>query len=349
MKKIGILTLDGIVNYGNRLQNYAMQTILEKEGFGVDTIVAKKGILKPMLINLRTIIHNPLRTLKFIVFNSKYINLRRIYMRSWDIPFQYAEKYDYFVVGSDQVWNPNIRKRERNNFLLNFAKPHQRVAVAASLSVGELNENDAVVYKNNITQFRTVSTREFEGAEIIKNLCGREVEVLCDPTLALDRGEWDKMAIMPKIKLPERYLLTYFLGDVSKERMESIEKYALAHNLEIVKLNDKTDKNIYNSGPCEFLGLIKNATVVCTDSFHGLVFSAIFNIAFWGFYRESKVHVIKNMESRMTSLQKKIGVSDRLITKLTVDMPIECDFTMVNQKIQYEREKFISFLKSALE
>lgn len=344
MKKVGILTLDGIVNYGNRLQNYALQRILEKKGLKVDTIIAKGQIIKPMLQTLRTILKAPYKSIRFIRFNRKFINIRRVYARNWDISPEFSDEYDFFVVGSDQVWNPNIRKRERNNLLLSFAKPKQRIAVAASLSVPKLCESDAQVYKKSISQFRAISTREFEGAEIIKNLCTRDVAVLCDPTLALGREEWDKIARLPKAKLPDKYLLTYFLGDLSKDRMESIEKYALAHNLEIVNLNDKKNRKIYNSGPCEFTGLIKNATVVCTDSFHGSVFSAIFNVPFWAFSRESKCATLKNMESRIISLQEKIGMSERLIENLTPDMPHEYDFSVVNQRIKEEQNIFEKFL-----
>lgn len=349
MRKIGILTLDGIVNYGNRLQNYAMQTILEKEGCEVETIVAKGSILKSKLQMLRTIFRAPLKSLKFINFNRKFIKIRRVYAKNWDISSDFATKYDFFVVGSDQVWNPNIRKRERNNFLLNFARPEQRIAVAASLSVSELCENDAQIYKEGIRNFKAVSTREFEGAEIIKKLCDRDVTVLCDPTLAIERQEWEKIARLPNVELPDRYLLTYFLGDVSKERQESIEKYASAYNLEIVRLNDKSNKKLYSSGPQEFLGLIKNSAVFCTDSFHGVVFSTIFNVPCWSFSRESQSSIVKNMESRIVSLQKKLGITGRLVTNLSLDMPLEYDFAVVNEKIQQEKAHFISFLRTALE
>lgn len=349
MQKVGILTLDGIVNYGNRLQNYALQKILETEGFKVDTIVAKGLIVKPFLQKVRTIMYDPIRSMHFIKFNRDYVNIRRIYARGWDISPEFSKQYDFFAVGSDQVWNPNIRKKERNNLLLKFAKPEQRVAVSASLSVSELNDSDAVIYKENISKFKAISTREFEGAEIIENICGREVTVLCDPTIALDRSEWEKIAKFPKTKIPKRYLLSYFLGNVNDERKESIEKYAKAHNLEIVKLNDKECKKIYNSGPCEFLGLIKNATVVCTDSFHGTAFSSIFNVPFWAFTRESDSLNLKNMESRIVSLQKKMGMSDRLIENLTADMPLEYDFTYTNTQIKKEQEMFVSFIRTSFE
>lgn len=348
MKKVGILTLDGIVNYGNRLQNYALQVVLEKEGCEADSIIVKGRILKPTLQMLRTIIQDPLKSFKFIAFNKKYIKNRYVIAKKWRLSATFSKKYDFFVVGSDQVWNPNIRKNQRSNYLLSFANPEQRIAIAASLSVPSLCEEDARQYKESISLFKAVSVREFEGAEIIKNLCGKDIPVLCDPTLMLSAQEWGEIAQMPKCQMPEKYLLAYFLGDVSKEREEAIKKYADAYNLEIVMLHDKKKKMIYSSGPREFLGLIKNATVVCTDSFHGTVFSSIFNVPFWAFSRESLLDIVKNMESRIVSLQKKLGISERLIDRLLPDMPITYDYTVVNQRIKQEQEYFRNFLRNAL-
>lgn len=347
-KKIGIFTLDGIVNYGNRLQNYAVQTILEKMGYKAETIIAKDSFIKYFVNILRTIYKNPARSFKFISFNHKYINIKRVKSQKGQINSKLSKSYDYFVVGSDQVWNPNIRKRERDIFFLRFAEGQQRIALSASLSVEKIETKDIENYKSAINDFKNVSVREYSAADIIKSICDRDVDVLCDPTLALDVEDWDKLANQNMKNLPKKYLLMYFLGDVSPEIKKDINEYAGFYDLEIINLKDM-NKCFSGIGPREFIGLIKKAELICTDSFHGVAFSTIYNKPFWAFRRNSEQLITMNMESRVASLQKKLGIEGHLINRLSLDMDYKMEYDEINKRKKDEQQKIVDFLSRAFE
>lgn len=349
MKKIGIFTLDGIVNFGNRLQNYAVQTILEQKGFSVNTIVVKDNLLKDLYRNIRTIFIHKQRAFKFISFNRKYINIKKIYRENFNLEKSFSKKYDYFIVGSDQVWNPNIRKNQRHIFFLDFAEKNQKVAVSASFSVGKIEGKDIKIYKDGLESFSSISVREFEGAQIVKEICGIDVPALCDPTLALEKKYWDELASLPKVKLPKKYMLVYFLGDESEERNKDIIDYAIKNQLEVVNISNANSQIARKTGPSEFIGLIKNASLVCTDSFHGVAFSIINNIPFFAFSRYSVNTVAKNMESRIISLQKKLGMEEKVLDRLSIDAKFNDDYSYVNKRISQESEKFEDYIKKSID
>ena len=346
--KIGVLTLDGIANYGNRLQNYAVEEILKSMGCEVDTIIPREMSIRSYSYTIRTILEKPIRSLKFILFNFFHINCRSVLSNKGKISPKLAEKYDYFIVGSDQVWNPNIKKKQREIYFLRFANPEQRISLSASLSVDKISDEYKDMYANYISDFKNVSVREFKGAEIIKELCNKDVEVLCDPTIALEKEKWEKLIKNVFLKLPKKYLLTYFLGEYSKDRKNDIENYAKIHNMEILSLNNKCYKKIYNAGPKEFVSLIKHAELICTDSFHGVAFSSIFNKPYWAFTRESKQEIVKNMESRIISLQEKLCTEGRLVDRIYPQMEYKMDYSIPNRRIKDEQKKFKKYLSNAL-
>src|SRR5699024_5107834 len=147
MSRIGIITLNGYFNYGNRLQNYALQKTLEKMGYEVDTIVNDtKKVQKKSQTGKKTILHKAksavrlpfselaekverkvtnrldrerqkIRTELFKEFSKKYINETDFSITENNIPKSLVDSYDYFIVGSDQVWNPHYQKGSTVEFL----------------------------------------------------------------------------------------------------------------------------------------------------------------------------------------------------------------------------------------
>src|SRR5690625_771073 len=333
MKKICIITLNGYFKYGNRLQNYALQEVIEDMGFNVETIIndtrsiylkkLKKGKLnnlKEKSINdvLKLIyrkVENKLykdklnqhRTEIFKDFSSSYIKETNYSISDYDMPDDLSERYDFFVTGSDQVWNPNFRNGSPIDFLT-FASPEKRISYAASFGVSEIPQKYIYDYKLWLSEIAHLSVREEVGAEIIKKLTGRDSAVVLDPTMMLKKEKWLSISKEPSHKPIKPYLLTYFLGEISKDRVNNLKEIAKRNDLEVVNLAQIKDKNPYLSGPSEFIDYINSASVFCTDSFHGAVFSILLDTPFIVFNREGKS---PSMNSRIDTLLKNFKLESR--------------------------------------
>ena len=362
--KVAIITMSNGINYGNRLQNYAVQKVLESLGAEAETIInftgqeivnenSLKEKIKDFLAEINYNIprfkiakmNYILRERRFKKFNKKYIKQTNYFITKDKIPNNINEKYDYFVCGSDQIWNPEFEINSHIDFLA-FAEKSKKIAYSPSLGVSELPKECVEKYKTWINEIDYLSVREEAGAEIIKNITGREAVVLLDPTLMLNKNEWLKIAKKPRLELKSKYILTYFLGNKESEVENRILKIAEEHDYEIINLMDEKNKYIYSVDPGEFIWLINNCEVFCTDSFHGGVFSIIMKKAFIIFERKDK---LKSMNSRLETLLSKFDMQSRLDKNITDDKQIfNTDFSNVDKVINTEKEKAINYLKNAL-
>lgn len=362
--KIGLITITNGQNYGNRLQNYASQYVLESIGCEVDTLKNTTGqeqvndyIIKKLLKKYITYIYlkspiiknkrlnKVLRNVKFDEFTKKLIKQSEYVINKDNIPLYIEEKYDYFICGSDQVWNPNFYFNSEVDFLT-FAKRGQRIAYSPSFGVSEIQDEKKDEYIRWINGMDYLSVREQAGADIIKNLTNREAIVLVDPTMMLSKNEWLSIAKMPKWKSEKKYILTYFLGNKDEEAEKKINKIAIENSLEIINLMDINNKNIYCVDPREFVALINNAELMCTDSFHGIVFSLIMKTNFILFNRKDKEI---SMNSRLETLLSKFNMQCRLEENMTDNNQIfNTDFSNVDKVINDEKEKAIKYLKNSL-
>src|SRR5690625_3952158 len=250
MKKVGIITLNGYCNYGNRLQNYALQKTLEKMGYEVDTIINDtKKTQKKSQTEKRTVLDKvksaatlpfsdlvkkverkvtnrvfreriKAKTDIFKVFAKKYINETDFSIAEDNIPENLADSYDYFIVGSDQVWNPHYQKGSSVEFLT-FAPKSKRISYAASFGISSIPEEYKQRYGTWLAEMNHISVREHAGAKIVKELTGRDVEVVVDPTLLLTKEEWLEISEPASDKPMKGYILTYFLGDRKSTRLNS--------------------------------------------------------------------------------------------------------------------------------
>lgn len=315
MKKIAIITLNGYFNYGNRLQNYALQTFLESSGFKVETLKLNKygksgrfkSLVRPIKYKLTGKQVELSRQKVFKKFSENYIcETKKIYNVKDNLN-KLNQKYDYFVIGSDQVWNPSMNK-ESKVYFANFASQEQVISYAASFGISELPPSVEKVYKEGLNNLKGISVREEDGKKIVKELVNKESEVLVDPTLLLSEEQWLKIAkpIPNPIKKP--YLLTYFLGGVPNKYKSFINKIKQENNLEIINLGDPLDVITYSTGPSEFLTYIKESQIFLTDSFHGSVFSIIFDKPFMVFERVGS----KSMFSRLETLLNLFDLEDRI-------------------------------------
>lgn len=351
MKKIGILTINDDVNYGNRLQNYALQEFLKKREIEVETILNRPDLIgnryyvkqmKDLIKKILFFKKDYKRYLNFKKFNQKFIKFSKYRIDQNNIPDQLIMDYDYFITGSDQVWNPYFGRMSNLDFLT-FAPKAKRISFSASFGISELPDNMKEWYKEGINGLNKISVREERGKELIKELTGREdVVVLLDPTMLLTKTEWDKIARKPKqIEPNERYILNYFLGDLSDSRMDEIQRIANQNNCKIINILNENDP-FFECDPSEFLYLEKNAYLICTDSFHSSVFAILYDRPFIIFDREDK-HI--SMNSRLETLIRKFQLKNRKFKGKITDENLNHDYIKAYEILEQEREKAEKFLE----
>lgn len=356
--RIGKITLDGYFNYGNLLQNYALQYALLKYADKVDTIWHSSDNFLPKKFwqwtwkqpikylinwkNFRTIFSSGhlgaemVRQGKFKDWSDRYIHYRK---DAKDLQ-RIANEYDYFITGSDQVWNPYFDDDEslKTNFLM-FAPSEKRVSYAASISAPVIPDDKLTICKDGFMGMRTLSLREKDGAELVKRVSGREAEVHVDPTLLLTPAEWDKVSRIPAWYHGGEYILTYFLG---ARPDATIKKVADEMELPIVNLLDDKVYEHYVTGVDEFLWAIKHASLLYTDSFHGTVFSILYRTPFVVCDRVGDA-ITEKMGSRIDTLLSHFGLEDRRARRETgyeIPNPANApDWSKVDDVLMVERKR----------
>lgn len=349
MKKIGIITINDNDNYGNRLQNYAVQEILKKLNIKPITIknnpitnTKNKYILRKIKSLFKKENYSKVKERKIcfeefnknIIFSSKKIN-----------PYCKLSDYEYFLVGSDQVWNPNFG-RLREVDLLEFTEPNKRIAFSASFGISDLPEEYNEKLKRALKYYKSISVREDAGKKIIEKVVGRRnVQVLVDPTMLLTADEWDKVSKKPEQLKTDKYILNYFLGKLSEKRKAEIDRIAKENNCEVINILDRNSP-FYCTGPSEFLYLEKHAFLICTDSFHSSVFAILYNRPFIVFTREDNT---VSMNSRIETLINKFNLKNREFngTNITKEN-LNKDYIETYEILNEERKKAISFLRESI-
>ncbi len=347
MRNISIITLTGNSNYGNRLQNYALAVKVSKYNYNVESIWIDKGkiyrkIKNIIIILLSNFIKRYARRKNFICFTDKYIRTNYVS----DIN-KIKNEYSYFITGSDQVWN---YKFNGSNYLyfLRFSEYNKNISYSASFGVSTIPEELRNEFKDGLNNIRYISVREDRGKEIINELTGRnDIEVLIDPTMLLKGEEWDKVSIKPKMLKNDKFILNYFLGNLSESRKKAIEEIAQENNCEIINLFDK-DSPYYVCGPSEFLYLEKNAFLICTDSFHSSVFAILYDRPFVVFDREEEG--MNDMGSRLDTLLNKFELKNRKYNGKNITKEnLNHDYTEAYRILEKERKKSDKFLRKALD
>lgn len=362
--KVAIITINDNNNYGNRLQNYALQTFLkhyidivetlwydELTNFELKNIINLKSIIK-FLINKngyrdylkKQYLKECIKIYNIKKFSQKYIDIKFINDLS-KIPAQ----YDYFIVGSDQIWNPNFWLEKNNHAnirFLKFTSKEKRIAYAASIAIPEIPKDKKQFFKDSLNEMKAISMREKAGADLVKVLIGREVPVVVDPTILLSKEEWQKIEMRPEWYNDEKYILTYFLGNDSS----IVQNIAKKNNWKIYNLMDSNDLELYTSRVEEFIFLIEHAQLVVTDSFHACVFSILLNTPFLVINRKQKG--VADMTSRINTLLELFGYQNRYIINGKSDLSDEeiIDMNFDNVKFIQEQEKIrsLKYIKNAL-
>lgn len=349
MKKVAIITICDNTNYGNRLQNYALHKVLKNMGIENSTLwdKSKNTLLKKVKFIIKMIISvfdlSKRKSLSFEKFT--YTNISNEYNDLENLE-QINDKFDYFIVGSDQIWNYNFGHAKDKDFL-KFADYHKTISYAPSFGISEVDSKWKSKISDGVNHIKYLSVRENQGAKIIKKLTNRDAQVVLDPTLLLSKEEWHEIEKKPKKMMNEKYILTYFLGEKSQKLNDEIKELSEKNNFRIINLNNIDDKDFYTCGPSEFLYLFNRAEIVLTDSFHACVFSMIYNKPFYVFDRNTEG--MKCMNSRLDTLLKTFKQEERKVGSLeNIENVFLCDYSESYKILREKQIESLEFLQNAL-
>lgn len=349
--------MDGYFNYGNILQKYALQHTLKK--FTKQTEILNYKDANEFLmygywskkVQSKSIVENLKRFDQYgIIKNSK---IKEFETRYTDTRFDFdyiedlVDEYDFFVVGSDQIWNPYWTA---DRFFLTFAPREKRIAYAASIGLPKIPEEKKEYFRKNISGFDYLSVREEGAVKIIKELTGQEALLLPDPTLVLTPEEWLNVSRKPawiKGKYANGYILTYYLREDPPPELKELSKKM---NLPLVNLMDARNYWHFVNSPEEFIWLFANASLIYTNSFHGAVFSILFKKPFVNREIVGDKSGI-NMSLRIPSLLKTFELESRIArpeNNFKIDNLMEIDYNTREKVLLAEREKAFNFLSNAL-
>ena len=361
MKALIVTINDGVVyNFGNKLQNYAVGEVLKRLGYEPYTLSFErkqaKGLKRKLMCVIGPYVARSAKRKEYWKYQAKKINNFHKFEKGRiayheDFSLDNSSDFDIYVVGSDQVWNPEFfqyHKLKKDAFLLSFCEDRKKVCFSPSFGVSKLPEEWRESFREQLSKIPYISVREDDGADIVRELTGKDAEVLIDPTCMLSADEWRKCAVKPKkTDTSQKYLLLYFLGELPEETKIRISEIAVSKGLSILNMFDKTQEGLYTAGPSEFLYMIMNAELVITDSFHACVFSFLFNRPFVVSNRKSEY---MDMSSRIDTLLSKFCLTDRRIDDIINSTKLfSADYKKGNEILEDERRKVIDFLKKSID
>lgn len=351
MKKALIITLFGNYNFGNKLQNYAMQQILESMDLSVSTATVSyhytsiyyniKKICKIFLDWIFMSTQDRKRLKRFVQFNDEHLTCTKNKYRTNKARKNSFPEFDYYIYGSDQIWNPSCFGTS-DLFLGYYGFKNRNIVYAASIGISELQENLIDRYRKGFRNFNSISVREEAAINIIKGI-SKEFDVACvlDPTLLLNQEEWEEL-IDNNIHYKE-YILIYFLGEMPDGFLQDIKSFAAARELDIINIMDKTSK-YYVSGPKEFLYYERNAALICTDSYHACLFAFQFNRPLLIFERQG----VEKMNSRIDTFIKTFGLENCLFKDSLTDDVLKIDYSNGLSVLDKKRKNSMDYLKNAI-
>lgn len=348
---VGIVTLPGHFNYGNRLQCYAVSQIYNKCGLSSEELV-----LAPRFRIKRTAIRFARKLLNIERVNPEDMmsEARKAAFDRFDSRVQsriierldscLIDEYDLFSVGSDQTWNPSQYAYNEDWFFLQFARPEQRIALAPSLGVDSVTRRQSRQIERGVRDFPALSVREDKGAEIIRKCSGRESAVICDPTLVLSPDEWRNVSDA-RLTPCTPYVLTYLLGGIGADAGKVLNCVTNQGKLPVISLSDREKPEEPPAGPSEFISLIDGASHVVTDSFHAAVFSCVLQTPLTIVHRGGG----SKLFSRLETLAQSLEITHKIYGHKDFDISRAGDYREVPKAIRRERCRFMCYLENCLD
>lgn len=367
--KVILTTVFSAFNYGSSLQALAGKRIIEKTGYECELVKLKsliKGrdvrIGKLMTILFRSIFLNKKNSLK--TYNNsynktlvegtecKFFNFTDTYLKPQEVTYgelkRMAEESIACFSGSDQIWNSSTLYVDPL-YYLRFAPQYKRVALSPSFGRDFIADYNKEKMRKWIIDYPYLSVREDSGVKLIKELTGRDAMHLLDPTLIINSEEWKSILCIED--KPNDYILAYFLDEPSDYAKKCLKKLKEKLDCKILAIPYKFEYMDYSdsiiaAGPKEFVELVANAKVVCTDSFHGTVFAINMHTPFFTYERE---YGSANKQSeRVLSILRKVDMLDRYQPKNVVGELNNLDFEHSEEILNAERKKAYDYVNNAI-
>ena len=294
------------------------------------------------------------RDAAFDEFCKSHFKVSRAFESWTDMSEASKKEYDAVVVGSDQLWLPSNVMADY--YTLNWVpKDVKKIAYATSFGIGSIPIKYKKVYSDYLKRIDYLSARETSGQEIIKEMTGKNVPLVNDPALLLDAEGWNEIIdSSPMVK--EKYVFCYFMGN-NPEQRDFVKRLAKDKGLKVVALLHldqyiASDENYvdfapWHVSPADFVNLVKNAECVCTDSFHGTVFSIIYSRPFFTFKRFNRKASLST-NTRITSLLTRLGLMDRLVTDMGVKPMFEINWEKIQSGVSEFRKTSSEYFLNAI-
>ena len=347
MKKIAIITFQRAHNYGSILQAYALQHYIKSSP---NVEMCKILDFSNQAQRNMYAVYHPVTSIKYLIKNVLAFFMKKEFVRQdqdfdlfierWlDLTKQTyktademrgIDEFDAYFAGSDQIWNICCIDAD-DAYFLNFVENRPKYAYAPSFGAQNINEcaENPAYYRDLISQFRRVSIREKNGQKWMQQLLGYDVPLLIDPTMFYDKSFWSQYMALPQEC--GKYILYYSFG-FTQEINRAVKKISKRLGLPVILLNVRAwvyktgflygFKYAKHSGPAEFLRYVNDAEIILSNSFHGTVFSALFEKNFW--YLVGSEH--NEQDDRAKTMVEQIGIGDRMLQVGEID---DCDFRVL--------------------
>ena len=372
MKNIGILTFQASHNCGSMLQAFALQYVMQREldanveiidysnkmsrvMYGLFDYRLSRGAIKKNLEKISHLLPYIKYRNEYLEFSKRYLKKSDRYLKNTEQLQEYSKKYDILIAGGDQVWNVRCPDGGKE-FYLNFTHDVRKIAFSPSLGGTNILKaaDDVDAYRKYVNEFEMLSVREPNGQKWLQELTGRDVKIIADPTLLLSKAEWQEVLPIPEVE--GNYIFCYAFYHNDAYVNEYLMKISQKLNMPVVIMDTKSyvfyhlDKYGFvkhpHTGPLAFLGLMKNASLVLTQSFHGTLFASLFNRKFWSYNIPA---YFRSDDDRATAILDQMGLPEKYILiddLLETDILKEIDFKPVNRNIERLRNDALNYIRS---
>ena len=374
MKKIGIITVHRLPNWGSALQGYALQKVMESLGYGCECINylypnswhEERGSWKRKVPTFKTKVVRKIGlrapSLQQLIdkFVASEVSESREYLTFNDI-HRNPPIYDIYMSGSDQIWNWRSMCADPT-YLLDFVpKDKVKIAYSSSFSVNYIPENLKEMYSKYLSEYKSISVRESNGRRIVMELIGKEAPVVLDPTLLIEKKRWEELAEKAEWKqtMPKRFILSYMLDYTFNPKpamtalLNRLQKRLQCPVIMLGRSNELFKGDIFQMsksqgiGVYEFLWLISRASVVASSSFHGSAFAVNMGVPLLALIEKENQE-----DDRIPSFLSSVGLSENLVTIDTDFEKLEkdgsYDVLSAHQKLNKQRVESIEFIIGSL-
>lgn len=370
IKKVGIVTWFESENMGTNLQAYALYKKLQNLGYDVSLIsyfrykswrlssriknmFEKLRILNFLRMNFGSAISRK-RKIRIYKFFRKNIKIERIYSKK-----QYLDllnKFDVFISGSDQIWNPNCLD---SFYLLDFAINKKKIAYASSIGVNSFPDNLKSIYAKYLKSYSKIGLRETVGVNMVNELLETKTAVkVVDPTFLLSPNEWKELAKSSKLRYKGDILFCYFIGNrkeyenylMNIYQKSGCSQIILFCSMENSAIKFKSIPNIIylkDSGIEDFIYLIDQAKIVCTDSFHATAICINLQKDFIEFLRFEDTDS-KSQNSRIKDILERYKLSNRIYNPNNIECFNATHYQRKMDTLHNDIDASIIFLQQAI-